>query len=229
MNAALNQINGALSSFQNIAQYSNNVNQMSSLSLNAYATGLNNVAALNNAMNMAVNGNGIANLANLQTLTNTGFTPTYEGERTLAQNGLQNLGTQAADFTWPSNFIGIMPDGTPYQQSVNISSNGNTELNQASFGLNMSFPTMPKSVVQPVQNTTSPTNVLSTLSSLPGQQSMFSMQTNQSQVGNGLQGAGSNGLQGGMEFQRPQDGMNMKMMAPNVLSLRGTHQVAHGN
>ena len=243
MNAALNQINGALSSFQNIAQYSNNVNQMSSLSLNAYATGLNNVAALNNAMNM-VNGNGIANLANLQTLTNTGFTPTYEGERTLAQNGLQNLGTaNAADFTWPSNFIGIMPDGTPYQQSVNITSNGNTELNQASFGLNMSFPTMPKSVVQPVQNSTSPTNVLSTLSSLPGQQSMFSLQTNQSQVGNGLQGSGNglqgsggngiqgggNALQGGIEFQRSQDSMNMKMMAPNVLSLRGTHQVAHGN
>lgn len=221
MNAALNQINGALSSFQNMAQYSTNVNNMSSLSLNAYATGLNNVAALN-AMSM-VNGSGISNLSNLQTLTGqgvTGFTPTYEGERTLTQNGLHTLGgPSAADVMWPNNFVGIMADGTPYQQSVNITSNGNTAaLNQASFGLNMSFPAMPKTVMQPVapNNSTSPTNVLSTLSSLPGQPNIFPVQN---QLGNNLQG---------LQFQRQEQQIAMKMMGPNILALRGTH-VAHGN
>lgn len=204
MNAALNQINGALNSFQNIGQYSNGVNNLNGLSLNAYAAGINNVATLN-AMNT-----GLTNLTNLQNLTGqgvTGFTPTFENERSLAQHGLN------ADFTWPNNFVSVLTDGSPYQQAVNISSNGNV-LN-SSFGLNMSLPNMPKNMVQGLPNSTSPTNVLSTLSSLQGQQNMFSLQN---QVGNGMQN---------IQFQRP-DQLTMKMMGSNLLALRGTH-VAHGN
>ena len=221
MNAALNQINGALNSFQNITQYSNGVNNMNGLSLNAYATGLNNVNSLAalNAMNTMVNGNAITNLTNLQNLTGqgvTGFTPTFENERTLTQNGMNTLGNNA-DFNWPNNFVGVISDGTPYQQTVNITSNGNNGLNNpSSFGLNMAFPSMPKNVMQGLPTSTSPTNsVFATLSSLPGQQNMFTLQN---QIGNGMQA---------VQYQRPEQ-LAMKMMAPSLLALRGAH-VAHGN
>ena len=199
MNAALNQVNGALNSFQNITQYSNGVNNMNGLynmngiSLNAYATGLNNVNsfAAFNATSTMVNGNAITHLTNLQNLTGqgvTGFTPTLENKRTLTQNGF-SLGNNT-DFNWLNNFF-----GTPYQQNVNMTSNRNNGLNNPLSGLNMAFP--------------------STLSSLPGQQNMFTLQN---PIGNGIQA---------IQYQRPEQ-LAMKMMAPSPLEVHGAH-VAHGN
>ena len=219
MNAALNQINGALNSFQNIAQYSNGVNNLNGLPLNAYTGNLSNVNSLAalNAMNTMVSGNTLPNLTNLQNLTgngSTGFTPTFENERSLAQAGLNNLGS-SNDFNWPNNFVSILSDNSPYQQSVNITSDTNN-LN-TSFGLNMTFPSMSKTGIQGLTNTTSPTNsVFATLSSLPGQQNLFTLPN---QVNNTLQN---------VQLQRPEQLAAMKMMGNNVLALRGTH-VGHSN
>lgn len=222
MNAALNQINGALNSFQNIAQYSNNVNNMTSLPLNAYTNNLNNVNSLA-ALNAMSNIGTLPNLTNLQGLTGngvTGFTPTFEGERSLGQASLNNMGNNTNDFNWPNNFVGILSDDNPYQQNVNITSIGNNTINNSnsSFGLNMSFPSMPKNVMQGLPSSTSPTSsVFASLNSLPGQQNMFGLQT---QVSNNMQN---------VQYQRPEQFNAMKMMGNSVLAMRGGGQISHGN
>jgi len=222
MNAALNQINGALNSFQNIAQYSNNVNNMTALPLNAYTNNLNNVNSLA-ALNAMNNIGTLPNLTNLQGLTGngvTGFTPTFEGERSLGQAGLNNMGNNTNDFNWPNNFVGILSDGSPYQQNVNITSNGNNTINNSnsSFGLNMSFPSMPKNVMQGLPSSTSPTSsVFASLNSLPGQQNMFGLQN---QVSNNMQN---------VQYQRPEQFNAMKLMGNSVLAMRGGGQITHGN
>ena len=220
MNAALNQINGALNSFQNIAQYSNGSNSLSGLNLNAYTAGLSNVNSLAtlNAMNSMVNGNNSMNtLSGLQNLAGQGvtcFTPTFENDRNLTHNSLNGLGNNA-DFNWSNNFVGVLSDGTPFQQAVSLTPNGNNGLaNSSSFGLNMTFPSVPKNVMQ---GSSSPTNSVfaATLSSLQGQQNLFNFQT---QLHNGMQT---------VQFQRP-DQLAMKMMGQSMAALRGGH-VSHGN
>ena len=222
MNAALNSIGGNFgNTLGNIGQYANGVNNINGLSINAYPSGLNGVnglAALS-AMNNIVGSNQIANLTNLQNLTNhtvTGFTPTFETERGLSQASLNGL-AGANDFNLQNNFVGVIADGAPYPQTVNITQTNGSNLNgQTSFGLNMSLPTMQKNVMQGLVASTSPTSsMLATLSSLPGQQNMFALQN---QLGNGVQA---------VQLRQPEQ-LAMKMMGPSILTLRGTH-VAHGN
>ncbi|XP_002155904.1 uncharacterized protein MAL13P1.336 [Hydra vulgaris] len=220
MAAALNQINGAINSFQNIAQYSNGSNTLNGLNLNAYTSGLNNVNSLAtlNAMNSMVNGNNTMNtLSGLQNLNGQGvscFTPTFESDRNITQNSLNGLGNNT-DFNWSNNFIGVLSDGTPFQQAVSLTPNGTNSLaNSSSFGLNMTFPSVNKNVMQGPQ---SPTNSVfaATLSSLQGQQNLFNFHT---QLHNGMQT---------VQYQRP-DQLAMKLMGQSMAALRGGH-VSHGN
>lgn len=212
---ALNQIGGALS-FNNLNQFQNSVNNLNSLNaLNAYASNMGNVATIN-ALNM-VNGNALTGL-NLQNLNNqgvTGFTPTFEGERSLG-NGLNNISN--ADFGWSNNFVGIIPDGSQYQQNGNLSTNSSAQ-NQinTSFGMNMSFPPISKNLIQGLSNSTSPTSVLSGLNSLSGQHNLF--------MQNQLNTTGNMNNVNQQNFQRQDNQIGMKMMSNgnNMMQIRNNN------
>jgi len=198
-------INGALS-FNNLAQFSNN--SLNGLALNPYAN-INNVNTLT-AMNSIVGGGGLNGL-NLQNINNqgvTGFTPTFDGERSLA------AGLNSADFGWPNNFVGIISDAS-YQQSGNVATNnGNNQLNTSFGAMNMSFPPISKNIIPGLPNATSPTNVLSSLTSLPGQPNIF-MQNGMNQ---------SNNVNNGYQQQRQDDGLGLKMIPTgSMLSMRNAN------
>lgn len=201
---SMNTLNGTLPFNGLAAQFPNGVNGLNGLTLSAYATNMNNVAAMN-AMNSMVGG---LNLQNINGQGVTGFTPTFEGDRSLA-NSINNLST--ADFGWHNNFVGLLPDGNSYQQ--NMTSNGSSNQINTSFGgMNMSFPSISK--LQGLGNSTSPTSVLSNISSLSGQSNMFSVHN---QMDNGDTPTAQN------NFQR-QDSMSMKLLpTSNMLPMRNTN------
>uniref|UniRef100_A0A7M5UNC9 Paired domain-containing protein n=1 Tax=Clytia hemisphaerica TaxID=252671 RepID=A0A7M5UNC9_9CNID len=222
---ALNQINNSLGAFNNLGQFSNNVNGINGLTtLNAYA---NNVAALNAMTSMAVNGNTLNGL-NLQNLNNqgvTGFTPTFDGERSLG-NSLNNISNN--DFGgWPNNFVGILSDSpSSYQQNGgNIGSGNNSNQINPSFGLNMSFTPTSKNLIQGLTNSTSPTSALSNL--LPGQQNFFiqnSPQMSGTGNGSGVANVNQNGGGGYQQQQtQQQDVLSLKMMSSPSLLMRNTN------
>ena len=199
-------MNGTLS-FNNLTQFTNN--GMNGLTLNPYAS-INNVNTLT-AMNSIVGGGGLNGL-NLQNMNNqgaTGFTPTFDGERSLA------AGLNSADFGWPNNFVGIISDATSYQPNGNVTTNNaNNQLNTSFGAMNMSFPPISKNLIPGLSNSTSPTNVLSNLTSLPGQPNIF-MQNGMNQ---------GNNVNNGYQQQRQDDSLGLKMMSTgNMLSMRNTN------
>ncbi len=220
----LNTMNG-LSTLSNMAAYSNGVNNLNNIAVNAYQAGMNsmNGIATFNAINGVpmVNGNNVSNVSGMQGINGQGLsafpTPSYETERAMVQNGLNNIGNNN-DFNWPNNFV--IADSNSYSQAMAITQANNANLTAAnSFNMNLNFPAMQKNLLQGMtvasSSPTSSSSVYATISSLPQQSMAFTVQN---PIGNGLQA---------MQFQRP-DQLAMKMMAPSILTVRNS-QVPPGN
>ena len=218
----MNAING-LNTLSNMAAYSNGVNNLNNIAVNAYQAGMNSMNGLAafNALNSVgmVNGSGVGNVNGLQNINGQGLsafpTPSYDTERAMVQNGLSNIGNNN-DFNWPNNFV--IADSNAYSQAMAITQANNLS-GANSFNMNMNFPAMQKGLLQGLtassSSPTSSSSVYATISSMPNQSMAFTVQN---PMGNGLQA---------MQFQRP-DQLTMKMMAPSILTVRNS-QVPHGN
>ena len=220
----LNTMNG-LSTLSNMAAYSNGVNNLNNIAVNAYQAGMNsmNGIATFNALSGVgmVNGSNPSNVSGMPGINGQGLsafpTPSYETERAMVQNGLSSIGNNN-DFNWPNNFV--IADSNSYSQAMAITQANNANFTAAnSFNMNMNFPAMQKSLLQGMtaasSSPTSNSSVYATISSLPQQSMAFAVQN---PIGNGLQA---------MQFQRP-DQLAMKMMAPSILTVRNS-QVPPGN
>jgi len=229
-------------------QYAAGINGVNALaSLNAMNNMVNgaNLNLASSLQNMGTSGGGPGQ--------STGFTPTFEA----TDRGIGGISSNDFN-SWQNNFVNVISDQPPVnlqqtqqqtqqqatgpngQQGAQQQGQGSFLNNLPNLGGPSPSLSQQKNVMQQPNNslvnaasTMSPTSsVFATISSLPGQQqqNLFTLQTqygNNGAVHNNGGGNNNGNTVQALQFQRA-DQLNMKMMGPSILALRGAH-VAHGN